>query len=58
MGLIHLRHINLNYEEEKYVLIASNSLQVMIRQRFAFSKLLKSTPSDWGRLIFLNSLGS
>lgn len=58
MGLIHLRHINLNYEEEKYVLIASNSLQVMIQQRFAFFKLLKSTPSDWGRLIFLNSLGS
>lgn len=58
MGLIHLRHINLNYEEEKYVRIASNSLQVMIQQRFAFFKLLKPTRSDWGRLIFLNSLGS
>jgi hypothetical protein len=58
MGLIQLRHINLNDEEEKYVLIASNSLQVMIQQGFLFFKLLKSTPSDWGRLIFLNSLGS
>lgn len=30
IGLMYFRPINLNYKEEKYVLIASNSLSVMV----------------------------